>query len=119
MLLNIEEILLDDKKIGELNNTYIRLLGITKYDELEEKMWENLKKHEITQKTWKEIQSEIIVEKTLIYAIASEYENGFNKIINICNSLNMEINRKYEKIEKDYNFFINELRHKENLYDGN
>lgn len=119
MLLNIEEILLDDKKIRELNNIYIKLLGITKYDELEEMIWKNLKKHKITQKTWKEIQSEMILEKTLIYAIILENEDGFNKIINICDSLNMEINRKYEQIKKDYNFLINELRNKEKLYNGN
>lgn len=118
MLLNIEEILLYDKKTEELNNIYIKLLGVAQYNELEEKIWKNLKEENIYQKSWTEIQTEMIVEKTLIYAIMLKDEDGFNRIVSFCNSLNMVINKKYEQIKEDYNLFINELRIKENLYNG-
>lgn len=118
MLLNIEEILLYDKKTEELNNIYIKLLGVAQYNELEEKIWKNLKEENIYQKSWTEIQTEMIVEKTLIYAIMLKDEDGFNRIVSFCHSLNMVINKKYEQIKEDYNLFINELRIKENLYNG-
>ena len=43
-------------------------------------------------------------------AIIVEDEEGFNKIINLCNSLNMNIDKKYKQFKNDYNLFINKIK---------
>lgn len=110
----IENILLDDKKIQDVDDCFRILLGYVEYKRLEEVIWKNLKEEDINlvHKELEEIEERIIIEKVLIYAIIYANQEGFNKIINMCKLFNMDIEKKYNNFIKKYGTFISRMKNK-------
>lgn len=98
-------------EVKRIENVILNLFGKEGIEDLIKAEWENVKDEYKNRTSTIDIAIRLLIEDLIIYLIASEGKEGYNKVLEIKEKTNIIITIKsYEEIEKHYDKYINKLR---------